>query len=161
MRRYFVLLLLALLGACGFQLRGSFTLPFDTLYIALPETAELHAMLKRSISAGTATRVVATPAQARVTLAVVGDGQAKNILSLSAAGRAQEYQLVRTFTFRVVDKDGKDWLPASQIVLRRDITFNDNQVLSKESEEVLLWRDMQNDLVQQVLRRLAAAKAPS
>jgi LPS-assembly lipoprotein len=31
-------------------------------------------------------------------------------------------------------------------------------VLSKESEELLLLRDMQGDLVQQLMRRLAAAK---
>jgi LPS-assembly lipoprotein len=31
-------------------------------------------------------------------------------------------------------------------------------VLSKESEEILLWRDIQGDLVQQLMRRLAAAK---
>ncbi|WP_416142349.1 LPS assembly lipoprotein LptE, partial [Hydrogenophaga sp.] len=49
-------------------------------------------------------------------------------------------------------------IPPSQIVLRRDITYNDNLVLSKEAEEALLWRDIQNDLVQQILRRLAAAK---
>ncbi|MFN0162016.1 MAG: LPS assembly lipoprotein LptE, partial [Burkholderiales bacterium] len=34
--------------------------------------------------------------------------------------------------------------------------FNDTQVLAKESEEALLYRDMQTDMVQQVLRRLAA-----
>jgi LPS-assembly lipoprotein len=43
-------------------------------------------------------------------------------------------------------------------VIRRDISFSDALVLSKEAEEVLLWRDIQNDLVQQLLRRLAAAK---
>ena len=68
---------------------------------------------------------------------------------------------MRTFSFRVVDKAGQDWVPQSQIVLHRDITFNDNQLLSKEAEETLLWRDIQNDLVQQVLRRLATAKAPA
>jgi len=31
-------------------------------------------------------------------------------------------------------------------------------VLAKESEEALLYRDMQSDLVQQILRRLAAIK---
>ena len=31
----------------------------------------------------------------------------------------------------------------------------------KEQEEILLYRDMQNDLVQQLLRRLAAAKMPA
>jgi LPS-assembly lipoprotein len=32
--------------------------------------------------------------------------------------------------------------------------------LSKESEEQLLFRDMRSDLVQQMIRRLAAARLP-
>lgn len=38
------------------------------------------------------------------------------------------------------------------------MTFDDAALLSKEGEEILLWRDIQNDLVQQLMRRLAAAK---
>ena len=83
-----------------------------------------------------------------------------NILSLSSAGRVTEFQLVRTFAFRVVDQEGRDLLAPGQIVIRRDISFSDATVLLKESEEVLLQRDMQNDLIQQLLRRLAAAKTP-
>ncbi len=165
MRRPIVrILLLAatlLLGACGFQLRGYYPLPFDSIYITLPETGEMHALLKRSITAGSNTRVVGTQKEGQVMLQVLGDQIAKNILSLSASGRAREYQLVRTFSFRVIDAKGHDWLPQSQIVIHRDITFNDDLVLSKEAEEGLLWRDIQNDLVQQILRRLSAAKVPS
>ncbi len=153
-------LLLLLLAGCGFQLRGSYPLPFTTVYIALPQEAELHAVLKRAIVAGSSAKVVDSPQEAQVSLTVLADVQAKNILSITAAGRAREFQLVRNFSFRVADKDGHDWLAANQIVLRRDISFNDDQVLSKEAEEGLLWRDIQNDLVQQVLRRLAAAKPP-
>jgi len=164
-RRLHILLVLLsaslLLAACGFQLRGAYSLPFDSIYINLPETGEMHAQLKRSIMASSSTQVVDAQKDGQVMLQILGDQQAKNILSLSAAGRAQEFQLVRTFSFRVVDKAGQDWVPQSQIVLRRDITFNDNQLLSKEAEETLLWRDIQNDLVQQVLRRLATAKAPA
>ena len=151
-----------LLTACGFQLRGTYVLPFDSIAIALPETGELYAQLRRSLMAGSAVQVtgveVTPPAQ--VVLQVLADQSSKNILSLSAAGRAREYQLVRQFSFRLVDGQGQEWLSPSRISIHRDITFNDDLVLSKESEEALLWRDIQNDLVQQVLRRLAAARAP-
>jgi len=161
MRRWFALALILLLSACGFQLRGAYPLPFEKLYIALPETTELHAQLKRSISAGSNARIVDTQKDAQAILLIPNDTITKNILSLSATGRAREFQLVRTFNFRLVDDIGRDWLPPSQIVVRRDITFTDDQVLSKEAEETLLWRDIQNDLVQQILRRLAAAKPPT
>ncbi|MDP2811475.1 MAG: LPS assembly lipoprotein LptE [Rhodocyclaceae bacterium] len=149
-----------ILSACGFRLRGTFDtpLPFDTLHIALPATSELRSALKRSIEAAGKTRIVDDPKVAQAVLSVQGDSQQKNILSLSAAGRVREFQLVRTFGFRLHDLKGHDFMPPGTIVVRRDITFSDELVLAKESEEALLWRDMQSDLVQQLLRRLAAAK---
>jgi len=151
-------LLTLLLGACGFQLRGTYALPFDTIYINLPETNDLNIQLKRAITAGTSTRVVGTQKEAKVVLQIVNDQTAKNILSLSGAGRAQEYQLVRVLNFRVVDTKGRDWVKAGKIELHRDMTYADFQVLSKESEEAQLWRDIQNDLIQQILRRMSVAK---
>lgn len=154
----FALLLAAMLGACGFQLRGAYALPFSTMSISLADSTELYAQIRRNVEAGSATRVVATAMQAEANLIVLGDAPQKNILSLSAAGRVREFELVRTFSFRLTDKAGVDLIPTSRIVMRRELTFNDEQVLAKEAEEVLLWRDMQNDLVMQLMRRLAAAK---
>lgn len=147
-----------LLSACGFQLRGSYSLPFDSLYISLPETNELRAVLKRNITASTQTRIADDAKSAQAILAITGDRQVKDILSLNSAGRVREFQLVRTVGFRVHDAANRDLVPPGQIVLRRDISFSDTQVLSKEAEEGLLWRDIQEDLVQQLLRRLAAAR---
>lgn len=159
MRRIFLLAVAVTLSACGFHLRGSYAMSFDTLYIALPETLELRAVLKRNIEASSQVRVVDDAKGAQATLSITVDLPAKNVLSLDSAGRVREFQLVRTVGFRLQDADKRDLLPPGQIVIRRDITFNDAQVLSKESEEALLWRDIQDDLVQQMLRRLAAAKA--
>ena len=153
-----MLLCVTLLTACGFKLRGSYDLPFDTLYIALPENNELHAVLKRNIEAGTKTRIVDEREDAQATLVVVFDRTSQGILSLSGTGRVTEYQLVRAFAFRVIDKDSRDIIPQREIVLRRDLPYSDNTVLAKASEIELLTRDMQNDLVNQILRRLAAAK---
>jgi LPS-assembly lipoprotein len=146
------------LSACGFQLRGSYALPFDTLHIGIAETNELHAQIRRNVEAGSATRIVSAAKEADASLSVLLDQPLKKILSLDASGRVREFQLERTFSFRVLDAKGGVLIAPSQIVVRRDITFSDAQVLSKEAEEALLWRDIQNDLVQQLLRRLATAK---
>jgi LPS-assembly lipoprotein len=156
-RRWFLFIVLAL-SACGFQLRGVYSLPFKTLYISLPETNELRAVIKRNIEASTQTHVVDDARDAQARLTILGDAQQKNILSLNSAGKVREFQLLRTFTFRVDNAKGQDFIPVSTIRITRDITFNDTAVLAKDTEESLLWRDMQNDLVQQLLRRLAAAK---
>lgn len=160
MRASHILTLLAALAAaaCGFQLRGAYSLPFETLYIAQPESSELHAVIKRNVEASTSTRIVRSPQEAQATLTVLGDSPLKKILSLNSAGRVREYQLERTFTFRVTDPKGQEFLPQSTIRISRDMTFDDAAVLSKQAEETLLWRDIQTDLVQQLLRRLAAAR---
>lgn len=166
MRNFTLLLTLAAtlaLSACGFQLRGSrapVLLPFATLYIALPSSSELHAALKRGVEASGKTRVIDDPKSAQVALTLTGDTQAKNVLSLDTSGRVREFQLVRTVGFRLHDAAGRDWLPPGQVVIRRDFSFSDTQILAKEAEEALLWRDMQTDMVQQLLRRLAASKTP-
>ena len=147
------------LGACGFHLRGAVSLPFKTLAISLPDTAELRAQIARSVTAGSNTKVVAQGEPAEAILDITGDLLTKNVLALSTAGQIRQYQIVRSFSFRLHNDKGVDLLPPSTITLRRDVSFNDNQLLAKQQEEVLLLRDMQNDLVQQLLRRLSAAKA--
>ena len=158
--RVLVLLALAwLTSSCGFQMRGQATLPFETLYIAVPEISQLGIELKRNIIAGTHTRLVNDPAQAQAILNVVSEERTKTILSFNTSGTVAEFQLRYRLSFRVSDARGRDYLPQSEIRLTRDVSFNDAQVLAKESEEVILYRDMQGDMVQQILRRLAAAPA--
>jgi LPS-assembly lipoprotein len=153
-----VVLCLSLLTACGFKLRGSYELPFDTLYIALPENNELYAVLKRNIEASTKTRIIDNREEAQATLTVVYDRTTQGILSLAGTGRVTEYQLVRSFSFRVLDKDNRDLVPPREIILRRDLPYSDDVVLAKAAETEVLMRDMQSDLVNQILRRLAAVK---
>jgi LPS-assembly lipoprotein len=177
-----ILLLISLLAACGFKLRGSaelpgYKLPFSTIALTLAPTSEFYALLKRNIEASSPGTRVVDAKEAEAILTVLADTNVKNILSLNAAGRAREYQLVRSFTFKVhanvasatpaaqvkytdarPDAVATEYIAPSTITLRRDITFSDDLVLSKESEEALLQRDMQSDLVQQLMRRLAAAK---
>lgn len=158
MGRWIAVFAALLVSACGFQLRGSYGLPFETLHIALPEAHELHAVLKRQVEAATGTKVVNTPKEAQAILTVLSDSQTKDILSVSSAGRVREFQLVRLFRFQVADAKNRPYIPPTTLRLTREMTFDDTRVLAKESEETLLWRDIQSDLVQQLLRRMAAAK---
>jgi len=146
-------------AACGFQLRGQATLPFETLYVALPDISPLGIELKRNIIAGTRTKLVRNPAEAQATLSVTSEERGKTILSFDTSGQVREFQLRYRLSFRVRDARGRDYLPQSEIRLTRDISYSNTQVLAKESEELLLFRDMQSDMVQQILRRLAAAPA--
>ena len=152
----FLLAASLVLAGCGFQLRGQTTLPFATLYV--PGNTPLTVELKRNVVSGTQTKLVDSAAQSQAQLLITNEVREKVILSLNSAGRVREYQLRYKLAFRVIDGKGRDYLPLNEIALTRDISFNDSQILAKESEEALLYRDMQTDMVQQVLRRLATAR---
>jgi LPS-assembly lipoprotein len=149
-----------LLAACGFHPRGAATLPFETLYIEAPKGSLFATQLRRVIGTGSRTRIAATPAEADATLHVLNELREKEILSLSAGGRVREFQLRYRLQYQLFDRQKKLITEPGEIILRRDYSFNDQEQLSKESEDALLYRDMQNDAVQQLVRRLqAVAKA--
>lgn len=154
-----VLVALIALAGCGFRLRGTADVPFQTLYIPNALTG-IALDLKRNIEAGTDAKVVDNPKDAQAVLQFTQEVRDREILSLTAAGRVREYRLRYRVGFRVHDGKGNEFVPQSNLELTREVSFNDSQVLAKESEEQLLFRDMQSDMVQQILRRLAAARKP-
>jgi LPS-assembly lipoprotein len=156
-RAAFAGVIAAFLAACGFHLRGQAELPFESLHI--PGDNPLVVELKRNVAAASKTRLVDKPGEAQAVLGFTEELRDKIILSFSSAGRVSEYQLRYRVGFRVTDAKGAQvYLPTSEILLTRDMAFSDAQVLAKEAEEALLFRDMQRDMVQQIMRRLVAAK---
>ena len=152
------------LSACGFHLRGDgghYTLPFPTMYIGLPESSPLAIDLKRNIRVNGNTTVVNSPKDADGVVEVLSNPETtktKTILSLNSNGRVRQYLLQYTIVFRVLDRQGNELLGPTTISLSRPIDFNETQLLAKEQEEALLYKDMQTDLVQQMMRRMAAVK---
>lgn len=148
-----------LVAGCGFHLRGTADLPFATVYVP-GATGGIALDLARNIQAGTNAKVVEDAKQAEAILQFTGETREKEILSLTGAGRVREFRLRYRVGFRVHDGKGRDFVPLSTLELTRDVTFNDAEVLAKENEEQLLFRDMQGDMVQQIMRRIASAQRP-
>ena len=73
----------------------------------------------------------------------------------SVAGRVAEYQLRYRIGYRLRDLTDKEWIPPSEILLRRDLTYDDQAVLAKDNEQALLFQAMREDAVRQIMRRLA------
>lgn len=151
----------ALLSACGFRLRGSdgkSGLPFRTVFIGVAETSPVGIELKRYIRASDDTAIVADPKLAEATIDILSETRDRATLSLNTQGRIREYSLYYRLRFQVKDKAGALLLAPTELVLKRDISFNESQVIAKEKEEEMLYRDMQSDAVQQILRRMSALK---
>ena len=149
------------LNGCGFALRKAPDFAFSTLYSGLSESSPLGVELKRSLQSTRKVKVISDARlinEAQVVLDVLLDQREKVVLSLNASGQVREFQLRLRFGFRLRTLAGKELIPATEIALQRDISFNESAVLAKEAEEALLYRDMQSDVVQQIMRRLAAVK---
>ncbi len=147
-----------ILSACGFALRGPVALPFKSIYVGLPESSALGGELRRQIRANGQTQISSDMQAAEVVLEVLAETREKQILSLNAQGRVREYNLLYGFRFRLRDQKGQELMAPVDLQLKRNITYNETQALAKEAEEGLLYRDMQNDLVQQIMRRLAVLR---
>lgn len=148
----------ALAAGCGFKLRESADIPFATLYTTFAPNSPVGAGFRRMLRVSGSTQLVESPAKADAMLEVLGETREKEITGFSIAGRPREYQIRLRFIFRLVDAKGVELLPPTTLLLRREITTNDTQIVAKEQEEQMLYREMQDDCVQQLLRRLAAIK---
>lgn len=159
--RAIIILLVLTLSSCGFHLRGhnlkSAGFPFKSLYLNSTAPTPFVADLKTRLELHNI-QLTPTADNADLTLLIVSEAPDKQILALSGAGQVLEYQLRYRVSLRAYDKQMVEWMPADEIQLQRTLTYDPAQILAKEQEEALLYRDMRSDAVQQVMRRLSRAK---
>jgi LPS-assembly lipoprotein len=166
----------ALLAGCGFKLRAAPDFLFDSLVMNAPDSSPIAAALGRSLAADGRVQVLPRGAQAAAPAANAASAavaasrnqvifdlpqelREKIVVGLNSSGQVREFQLRTRIRFRLRSTQGKELIPETELLQQRDITFNEGAVLAKEAEEALLYRDMQTDLVQQLMRRLAALKS--
>lgn len=153
-----------LLTACGFRLRGVPEFAFRSLYIAAPPGSPLARELRRTLQgAGGALQVITDPAkmvEAEAVMDLLSEQQERSVVGLNASGQVRELQLRLRIRFKLRTPAGAELIPDTELLQQRDISYNETIALAKEAEEALLYRTMQTDLVQQLLRRLAAARMP-
>ena len=167
MRRYFLKSLLGLsaiaagsfmLTACGFQLRGHAALPFTAAYVDAPSTSNLATALRRSLASQQ--KLAQDANTAPVLIKLEQETYNKAILALSSGGKVREYRLEYHVQLSVNDSAGHTLVEPTQIKLSNDFSYTDEQLLAKESEEASLFRNMEQDALRQILRRLGYLKAP-
>ncbi len=154
--------MLLALTACGFKLRGLISsLPFESLYISAPLGHSIGPDLERAIGSGTTTDIVHKMEDAEAVLHIISATTERRILTLSAGGVVNEFELVYRLSSRLVDTNGREIIPSNQIVLTRILPFLNTQILAKQQEEQMLFDNMQQDAVQQLIWRLSALKTES
>jgi LPS-assembly lipoprotein len=160
-RLLFLLFAAVLLSGCSFHLRGQAGMQFKTMYLeaANPGTAFIKE-LRRSLEANKV-ELLDSPKQADIVLNIVSEIPDKQILTLDASGRVNEFELYYRVSLRAYDRQHNDLIPADQIEMHSDFPYDDNHVLAMEAEEALLYQSMRTDMVQQIVRRLSRIKPVS
>lgn len=159
--RLAILLVTVMLTACGFHLRGSALhddLPFQSIYITgFEDNSSVGIELKRNLRAG-GTTIATDKETAEVVMNVLSDNKTRNILSLNAQGRIREYNLTYTLRFQVRDQQGNVVLAPATVQQSSKFNYTESDASARSNEQSQLYDAMQYDLVQQILRRLAAIK---
>ena len=122
LRSTLLVLCVAVIAGCGFQLRGSYTLPYESLYVAVPDTSLIGANLKRAIRAADSTRLADSAADAQATFLPTGELREPVILSFSGSGRVREKRLRYRYGYRVVDSKGRNLILPGVIELNLYLT---------------------------------------
>ncbi len=146
------------LPACGFQLRQAPKFAFSALRLSGSEGSPTTVALRRELQIN-GLRVLTSAdkaAPAPVVLQVLLDQRERAVVGQTASGQVRELQLRTRFRFNLQTTDERFLIEDTELLLERDLSFNETQVLAKDAEELLLYRDMASDIVQQVVRRLAA-----
>ncbi|WP_293763516.1 LPS assembly lipoprotein LptE [uncultured Aquitalea sp.] len=167
MKRLASLLLLAasalLLSACGFHLKGLGgqvrPLPFSSVYLETGN-AQIAGALHDELARNPQLTIAGSPQQAEAVVAVVDEGQSKDVGTINSGGKVNEYQLTYRAVVRVT-MGGAELGPDLQVVVRRNMNYSDSDVLGKEQEEASLWADARRDAAEQIARRLSYLKRPA
>ena len=146
---------LALLGGCGFKLRQPARLSFASIALTgfgrrSPMADELRRQLAQQVL------LLDAPDKADVVLEVLDDSREKSVVASTASAQVRELQLRLKFSFRARTPGGRELIPCVELLAKRDLSYSETAALAKEAEESELFRDLQTDVVAQVLRRLAA-----
>ena len=164
------LLPLASLGGCGFQLRRQHDMAFRSIQLSgfsgtSPLATELARALEASGVSVTESALQATQAASaaqvpvtHVELVALQDTRDTLVSAKTAYGQVRTMTARSILRFEVRRGDGSVLLPAADVALARDLSYNERDALAKQDESTALNRAMQTDIVNQVMRRLAAIR---
>ena len=150
------------LAGCGFALRRAPELAFQSLYVNAGGASPIGNEIRRNLLSLGSLALITDPqrqSSADAILDILSEAREKSVVGVTVSGEVREFQLRTRVRFRLRTPKGKDLIGETELLQQRDISFNESAVLAKEAEEGLLYRDMQTDIVQQLIRRLAAVTA--
>jgi LPS-assembly lipoprotein len=147
--------LLPAIAGCGFAPRRPPSLPFRSLALTgFAAGSPVETRLRRALQDLVALR--AAPAEADVVLHAEDDRRTRTVAASTAAGQVRELTLRTELVVRADTPGGRLLIAPLTLRQTRDLSYNETAALAKSEEEATLFAEMENDMVAQLLRRLAA-----
>lgn len=111
---------------------------------------ELSSRYKRTLAGGFE--------DAEVVIRITSIQSERLVVGYSGSGRPREIELRRALSFRAEDAAGRSLIPPDTLELRRTVSISESDVLASDDAERFQTTAMENDLLQQLLRRIAAIR---
>ena len=146
------------LGACGFHLRRSASLPpsMQHVHLVVQGSNTLQRELARTLEAsGIDVEDEGGPGIAELNIPVAQFSS--NSLTINGAARVTEYAVRYHVEFNVKDGSGKLLIPNQHIDMSREYSYNAGDTVGSTAEVEELQRSLNDDMVQAILFRLQAA----
>lgn len=137
-------------------MRGSSDIQFKSVFFQ-GNTLTISKDLKKYLTLNEI-QILPSADKAELLLELVGEENEKRILSLAGDGTVNEYELYYRVSYRSKLINQTLWSEVSTIEARRDLTYSNATLLSKQTEEFKLNQAMQKDLVNNLVRRLSTLK---
>ncbi len=146
--------LFLILSSCGYHLRGNISLPenLQNIYIQDEGNHEISRLLKQRLLENKVT-VVDSAASAQSIIAVYASNTERRAIAVRGK-EVKEYEIRLMTTFTVHEPDGTQRGETQTISTSRRYSFNNDQVLGASNEEQILIKEMHEDVVVQILRRI-------
>jgi LPS-assembly lipoprotein len=157
MRRIVLLCILGFITGCGFKLRGLIEMPTWLNHVAVIVRSahyDLSPMFKDSLQTY-GIHVTDSPNQASYLLILERDAVQQQITSVSASTNPRQYLLIYTAQYSLLKVGGEKVITSRTVTSSRQLTVNNNRILGSDSEEAMLYHEMRQDAVRQIVNQLS------
>jgi LPS-assembly lipoprotein len=152
------LIVVMTLSSCGFKLKGSYEIPYETIYLQAAGESRVGRIIKKKLQRRPNIEIVQTLSAAEVAINILEEASTRTVAVLSNAGSVDEYELIYTIRYKIELSENSSSSVERQIVLRRKITHSDLDIAAKSNEENSLIDDMASEAATSILVRLSREK---
>lgn len=144
------------LTACAYHLRGSVEVPETMKHVHVKSASpQLLAGFKDTLKM-VGGQLVDAPESGGVVVNVLNERSDRRTLSLSATGKASEFELHYIVEFELLTHDAKVVIPKQLVEVNRDY-YNDQQdIMGKSNEEAQIRLEMYQQAVRSIIDRCRA-----